>query len=139
MPAGSVFPGHIVIPMRPWPSPGVTAATRSGLDSLVLAVGMRSSVRTFSGGTPKQYTVGATFTTDADTPKVIGACRGTARDGSGAVPVQERLNEGPERRGPCPNPVLQAGSLQIRHAMVDLPGSAGTILHLSLYLWHSTP
>ena len=36
------LPGHIVMPMRPWSSPGVTAATRSGLDSLFPVVGIRS-------------------------------------------------------------------------------------------------
>ena len=37
---GSVLPGHNVMPIRPWPFPGVTAAMQSGLFSLVLAVGM---------------------------------------------------------------------------------------------------
>ena len=32
---------------------------------------------------------GETLRPDADTSTVIGACRGTVRDGSGAVPVQE--------------------------------------------------
>ena len=38
--AGSVLPGHSVMPIRPWPSPGVTEAMRSGLLSLVLVIGM---------------------------------------------------------------------------------------------------
>ena len=36
--AESVLPGHDVMPIRPWPSPGVIAAMRIGLLSLVLAV-----------------------------------------------------------------------------------------------------
>ena len=37
---GSVLPGHSVMPIRPWPSRGVTAAMRIGLSSLVLGVGI---------------------------------------------------------------------------------------------------
>ena len=42
IPSGPVLPGHNVMPMRPWHSPGVTEAIRSGLGALVLAAGMNS-------------------------------------------------------------------------------------------------